>query len=95
MSKAKKRAAPEDGAAPKVKKQKNSKYHVDESLLNGELGINESFAVMDNQLLADYTAQKLTRFGGDLSSIEVSDLTLSGMSPSMGDLTAFSRTKIR
>jgi len=79
MSKSKKRAA-EDGGATKVKKQKKSKYEVDDSLLNEELGINESFSVMDNQLLADYTAQKLSRFGSDLSSVELSDLTLSGMS---------------
>lgn len=79
MPQSKKRAAPQEGGdnAPKVKKQKKSKYHVDETLLNGELGINETFAVMDKQLLADYTAQKLSRFGNDLSSVEVSDLTLS------------------
>ncbi|KAM0325181.1 hypothetical protein ACHAQA_007720 [Verticillium albo-atrum] len=65
----------EAGAAPPAKKQK--KFQVDDSLLDTELGLNKSFSVMDNQLLADYTAQKISRFGTDLSSIEVSDLTVS------------------
>lgn len=78
MSKTKKRSAPEDGAASQAKKQKKSKYQVDDTLFNMELGINESFAVMDNQLLADYLAQKLGRFGSDLSAVELSDLSLSG-----------------
>ncbi|ROT41728.1 hypothetical protein SODALDRAFT_343571 [Sodiomyces alkalinus F11] len=77
MSKSKKRAAPSEEGSRKPKKQKKSPYQVDESLLNVEAGINESFAVMDSQLLADYTAQKITRFGSDLSSIEVADLTIS------------------
>lgn len=80
MSKSKKRAAPSEEGSRKRKKQKKSPYQVDESLLNVEAGINESFSVMDSQLLADYTAQKITRFGSDLSSIEVADLTISGKS---------------
>lgn len=80
MSKSKKRAAPADeGGSSKPKKQKKSPYQVDESLLNLDLEINEAFAVMDSQLLADYAAQKITRFGSDLSSIEVADLSLPGM----------------
>ncbi|TDZ31596.1 Protein CMS1 [Colletotrichum spinosum] len=77
MYNSKKRAAPaQDGEGGKRKKKKSA-YQVDETLLNGELGINESFAVMDNQLLADYTAQKLARFGTDLSPVELSDLSIS------------------
>lgn len=78
MSNPKKRAAPDQDGEGGKKKKKKSAFAVDETLLNGELGINESFAVMDNQLLADYTAQKLTRFGTDLSSVELSDLSISG-----------------
>lgn len=79
MSNSKKRAAPSQDGEGQVKKQKKkSAYHVDETLLNAELGINEAFAVMDNQLLADYTAQKIARFGTDLSPVEVSDLSISG-----------------
>ncbi|GKT46021.1 protein CMS1 [Colletotrichum spaethianum] len=77
MSNPKKRAAPSQDAEGQKKKKKKSAYHVDETLLNGELGINEAFAVMDNQLLADYTAQKIARFGTDLSPVELSDLSIS------------------
>ncbi|WYZ45557.1 hypothetical protein EsH8_VIII_000873 [Colletotrichum jinshuiense] len=80
MSNPKKRAAPDQDGEGGKKKKKKSAFAVDETLLNGELGINESFAVMDNQLLADYTAQKLTRFGTDLSSVELSDLSISANS---------------
>ncbi|GKT66555.1 replication regulator [Colletotrichum tofieldiae] len=80
MSNPKKRAAPTQDAEGQKKKKKKSAYHVDETLLNGELGINESFAVMDNQLLADYTAQKIARFGTDLSPVELSDLSISANS---------------
>nr|XP_036580838.1 uncharacterized protein CTRU02_09231 [Colletotrichum truncatum]KAF6788910.1 hypothetical protein CTRU02_09231 [Colletotrichum truncatum] len=76
MSNPKKRAAPDQDGEGR-KKKKKSAYQVDETLLNEELGINESFAVMDNQLLADYTAQKLTRFATDLSPVELSDLSIS------------------
>ncbi|KAJ3954507.1 Protein cms1 [Colletotrichum tropicale] len=77
MSNSKKRAAAPDQDGERKKKKKKSAYTVDETLLNEELGINESFAVMDNQLLADYTAQKLARFATDLSPVEISDLSLS------------------
>ncbi|WDK23491.1 hypothetical protein CGRA01v4_14782 [Colletotrichum graminicola] len=81
MSNPKKRAAPsQDGEGQTKKKKKKSAYHVDETLLNSELDINEAFAVMDNQLLADYTAQKIARFGTDLSPVEVSDLSISANS---------------
>ncbi|KAK1452701.1 hypothetical protein CCUS01_10742 [Colletotrichum cuscutae] len=81
MSNTKKRAAPSqeggEGGQKAKKQKKKSAYQVDETLLNAELGINESFAVMDNQLLADYTAQKISRFGTDLSPVELSDLSIS------------------
>jgi protein CMS1 len=78
MSKTRKRGA-EDGpstVAPKGKKRKGN-MDKDESY-DTELGINTTFARMDNQLLADHLLQKLTRFGSDLSPVEVSDLTISG-----------------
>lgn len=46
--------------------------------LDTELGINTAFARLDNQLLADHLLQKLTRFGADLSPVEVADLTIPG-----------------
>ena len=49
-----------------------------DDFLDTELGVNTSFARMDNQLLADHLLQKLTRFGADLSPVEVSDMTIPG-----------------
>lgn len=82
MSKSRKRAAEESSPSPDAvvtKKSKKGKKNFDkDDSLNAELGVNTSFERMDNQLLADYLAQKLSRFGTDLSTIEISDLTISG-----------------
>lgn len=78
MSNTKKRAA--DDAAPAKKAKKKKKANVEDESLDTELGVNTLFQRMDNQLLADYLAQRLSRFGSDLSSIEISDITLPGES---------------
>lgn len=78
MSNSKKRAA-EDPAPAKTKKRK-SKHAAEDENLDAELGLNTLFAKINSQLLADYHVQKLARFGTDLSPIELSDLTLSGIS---------------
>jgi protein CMS1 len=83
MSTAKKRQAEDTPAQPKPKKSKKNKRGKagapDDELLDTELGLNTLFTKMDNQLLADHLAQKLSRFGGDLSAVEISDMTVSGM----------------
>jgi protein CMS1 len=78
MSNSKKRQAEDEVAttAPKSKKKK-SKFQEDDSL-DMELGINSAIARMDNQLMADHLAQKTIRFGTELSTIELADLTISG-----------------
>jgi hypothetical protein len=77
MSNTRKRAAEE--AVPSKKKNKKRKANFQENdALDAELGINTLFSRMDSQLLADHLAQKLTRFGTDLSPVEISDLTISG-----------------
>ena len=73
-AKAKKRKVQDDGAAHKRKK---SKYEEDESLMDLEAGVNKAFTLMDSQLLSDYVTQKTTRFGTDLSPVELSDLYIS------------------
>jgi protein CMS1 len=78
MSNPKKRAA-EDPAPEKKKKKRKAKHREDE-LLDHELGVNTLFTRMDNQLLADHLAQKLTRFGTELSPVELADLTVSANS---------------
>jgi protein CMS1 len=78
MSNPKKRAAEDPAPEKKSKKKKrNAKFREDESL-DSELGLNTLFTRMDNNLLADHLAQKLTRFGTELSPVELSDLTVSG-----------------
>lgn len=78
MSNSKKRAA-EDAAPAKKAKKRKAKHAVDDENLDTELGLNTLFSKMDSQLLADYHAQKLARFGTDLSPVELSDLALSGV----------------
>lgn len=72
--KARKRASQGDGGARKRRKS----VREDESLLDVEAGLNGAFARMDSQLLADYVAQKTSRFGKELSPVELSDLYISG-----------------
>lgn len=72
---AKKRRAPEDGGA---KKKRKNPVREDEEDLDVEAGLNRSFERMDSQLVADHIAQKTSRFGTDLSSVELSDLYISG-----------------
>ncbi|KAF4449547.1 Protein cms1 [Fusarium austroafricanum] len=79
MSTSKKRQAEDTPAQPKPKKSKKRKANApDDELLDTELGLNTLFTKMDNQLLADYLAQKLGRFGKDeLSTVEISDMSIS------------------
>lgn len=79
MSNSKKRAA-EDAPASKQakKKKKNKSSNPEDESLDTELGVNTLFSRMDNQLLADYLAQKTSRFGSELSPIEIADLTVTG-----------------
>ncbi|KAF7532015.1 hypothetical protein G7Z17_g13683 [Cylindrodendrum hubeiense] len=81
MSSSKKRQAEAAPQAEKPKKAKKRKANApDDDSLDVELGVNLLFTRMDNQLLADHLAQKLTRFGTELSPIEISDLTMSANS---------------
>lgn len=63
------------GSKPR-KKQK--KVREDEGDLDVEAGLNRAFERMDGQLIADHVAQKTSRFGTDLSPVELSDLYISG-----------------
>jgi len=78
MSNPKKRAAADDAApsSKKAKKKKSKANSQDDETLDTELGLNTLFSRLDNQLLADYLAQKTTRFGSDLSPVEIADLAL-------------------
>src|SRR3954467_817329 len=63
-------------AAKKAKSKKNKPIVDDE--LDIELGINRAFSRMDNQLLADYIAQRTKRFEDDLTVVELEDKYIPG-----------------
>ncbi|KUJ07321.1 uncharacterized protein LY89DRAFT_677939 [Mollisia scopiformis] len=73
-SKKRKRSTEEPTAQKSAKKTKTKKAKdVEEDELDTEAGINNAFSHMDNQLLADYIAQRTRRYESDLSSIELED----------------------
>jgi protein CMS1 len=76
-SKKRKRGVVEHGArkATKKTKSKNTTENVD---LDVDAGINNAFSHMDNQLLADYIAQRTRTYESDLSSIELEDKYIPG-----------------
>ncbi|KAK8074898.1 U3-containing 90S pre-ribosomal complex subunit-domain containing protein [Apiospora hydei] len=76
-AKSKKRARTDEGGA---RKKRKAGFQQDESLLDTEAGVNQAIAAMDPQLLADYLAQKTSRFGSDLSPVELADLYISPLS---------------
>ena len=78
MSNNKKRAAEDAAPSKKSKRKRRKGNNIEDESLDAELGVNTLFQRMDNQLLADYLAQRLSRFGTELSSIETSDISLSG-----------------
>ncbi|KAK7985051.1 hypothetical protein PG988_002673 [Apiospora saccharicola] len=77
-AKSKKRSLNDEGGSQK--KKRKAGFQQDESLLDTEAGVNKAIAAMDPQLLADYLAQKTTRFGSDLSPVELADLYISPIS---------------
>ncbi|ATY62575.1 kinase-like domain [Cordyceps militaris] len=86
-----KRRAEESAPAKTNKKKRKSKFQVEDESLDTELGLNTLFSRMDNQLLADYLAQKISRFGTDLSPVEVSDMTVS--TTAITDSTGFTEQR--
>jgi len=81
MSNTKKRTA-EQAAEPtlrsKKRRKKNKRHAAEDDLIDSAAGVNTAIAMMDSQLLADHLAQRTSRFGADLSPIELSDLALPG-----------------
>ncbi|OAA60017.1 Protein kinase-like domain protein [Cordyceps fumosorosea ARSEF 2679] len=86
-----KRRAEEAAPAKANKKKRKSKFQAEDESLDTELGLNTLFSRMDNQLLADYLAQKIGRFGTDLSPVEISDITLSANA--ITDATGFTEQR--
>lgn len=66
-------------AKRKQKKQAKAK-NIDEDDLDQELGVNHAFEHMDGQLVADYVNARTRLYGKDLSSVELEDKFIPGMS---------------
>ncbi|POS85812.1 hypothetical protein EPUL_001062 [Erysiphe pulchra] len=58
----------------------NRKNFENEAKINVETGLNNAFAEMDSQLLADYVAQRTRNYESDLSVIELEDKYISASS---------------
>lgn len=80
-SKKRKRGADLEQAAKKAaKKSKSKKGKADEEdEIDTEAGINKAFSHMDNQLLADYVAQRTRKYETELSLVELEDKYIPGM----------------
>ncbi|RYO79981.1 hypothetical protein DL762_007884 [Monosporascus cannonballus] len=88
--KSKKRSRDEDGGARK--RRRKSAFEEDGLLFDMEAGVNRAIALMDSQLMSDHIAQKTSRFGTDLSPVELSDLYISPNS--ILDTTSYRETRI-
>ncbi|KAK7756653.1 Protein cms1 [Diatrype stigma] len=80
-SKAKPKRSRDDDQGGARRKRRRAGFEQDELLFDTEAGVNKAIALMDSQLMADHIAQKTSRFGTDLSPIELSDLYISRTSP--------------
>lgn len=89
-----KRPAPDSGDTGSKKKRRRKPKHSaeDDELIDLELGVNGAIAKMDSQLLADHLAQRTSRFGTDLSPVELSDLSISGTTDDSRLYLLFSRS---
>lgn len=78
-------AAPAAADGPNRKKRKKAKKNKKqpdqgEKTQDRKDGIDESIGKMDGRLLADYFAQRAKKLDKELSAVELSDLSVPGMS---------------
>lgn len=66
--------------AKRKEKKKAKAKDIDENDLDQELGVNRAFQHMDSQLLADYINARTRLYGKDLSSVELEDRFVPGIS---------------
>ncbi|KAL5606703.1 hypothetical protein BROUX41_003099 [Berkeleyomyces rouxiae] len=73
-----KRPLEADEASRSKRRRRGNKSREEENdLLDMDLKVNQLFKNADSQLIADYYLRQLTRFGADLSPIELADLIIS------------------
>lgn len=72
----------DDAEKRKAKKARRNKApaDIDEDELDQELGVNKSIATMDGNLMVNYIARRVQKFEKDLSTVELDELRLPGMS---------------
>jgi protein CMS1 len=78
LSKKRKRISGKDQPSKKIAKITKKARPIEDDDLDTESSINKAFSHMDNQLLADYIAQRTREYESDLSSIELEDKYLPG-----------------
>ena len=77
-------------AAKKLKRKEKKKQkakEIDEDDLDQELGVNHAFERLDGQLVADYVNARTRLYGKELSSVELEDKFIPGMSLPSEDWT--------
>ena len=78
LSKKRKRALYKEHPVKKTAKTSKRAAPVEDDDLDTESNINKAFSRMDNQLLADYVAQRTRSYESELSSIELEDKYIPG-----------------
>jgi len=77
-AKKRKRGVVERDTKKAAKKIKRKNVTGEDDDLDIGVGVNRAFSHMDNQLLADYVAQRTRKYESDLSSIELEDKHIPG-----------------
>lgn len=83
-SKKRKRSSEKDSGNKKAEGKSNSKKakaQAEDEDLDLTAGLNNAFSRMNNQLLADYLAQRTRKYESDLSGVELEDKYIAGKSP--------------
>ena len=78
LSKKRKRTLDKEHPSKKTAKTSKRAAPVEADDLDTESNINKAFSRMDNQLLADYVAQRTRSYESELSSIELEDKYIPG-----------------
>lgn len=78
LSQKRKRISDKDQPSKKTAKISKKTRSTQDDDLDTESSINKAICRMDNQLLADYIAQRTREYESDLSSIELEDKYLPG-----------------
>jgi len=74
-----KRGDLEDSKKPAKKNKRKKRRIVDDADIDVAAGLNNAFAHMDSQLLADYVAQQTRKHESNLSSVELEDKYIPGL----------------